>query len=930
MNPRFRAADSPSLLHAEPDRSVAYDCTVCGRSFSFLSSLSQHMRRHTGSRPYKCPYCPHRASQKGNLKVHIRTHKLSMLISPSLQEEEVGDNGNTKLGVNEGLEATPTKSISTYKGEMNGKTFGRSLKREKRRVMQWLRCRLCGHEAQREDQLLSHIEKVHITTDPEQCGSLAEAEGEDEGESIFTCELCSKSFSQASLLQVHRRKHCTPCHSCSVCGRSFSQVWFLKSHMRTHSKSRALAHGRPTTQYQLLTNGVSQDPETTTDPGSTCLYELCTECGHIFHSRESLKVHIQVHNLSRAGQKQCDQTPSENDHQSPAAKRSFMEYLFLQPVVNTEKGDNESSRLGYRVTELNPVCSVQAWQLATRGHLIKSVSGSEASTSADMLDQGAPWLLIPKGPERRQGRRNSMGGSGNSTAESPKLLSDTEYLPCSRVARRSSNIKPSECFECGKVFRNRRRLSVHIRTHRRDSRSSGGEADSGSPSPSSTSTCSTQRLGERAANSRAAKSTQQLATEEKLCTCSQCDYITTTSSDFLLHVHCMHPCSVAVLGNGCPSLSPHTIGDTTASFSRMKNDLLHRPASCPEILAAPTAQPACTAHPQAPIQSAHTPADMETAEARRAAQSGAEIQEQALDLCMCLDGGRASLTPSAVQGVLPCHQCCYCSYSTCWLEVLWMHQSIAHRISSSTVTPCWAPRKMSRRTKEGFLVGRRTGPPPALDGKECPPLAMVARSQRTSSPAANQNPTAQRSLHMSSQIAGQASPGEPNGVSRTQESEEKHRGISRAQAESHSGLGSVGVQVGLGSAKVLEKSSIVQASGFNIESIKPCKAGFPKNPCYIQSTNAPQEGTVDVALLSQKQDPKMPDASMDILSFLKQCNSHDPAALYHSWSSGKLQLPHRDFNSLSDEQVEIEPNREGIYIRSLEKISGNRATSAYT
>uniref|UniRef100_A0AAY5EDJ7 Zinc finger protein 516 n=1 Tax=Electrophorus electricus TaxID=8005 RepID=A0AAY5EDJ7_ELEEL len=732
MNPRFRAADSPSLLHAEPDRSVAYDCTVCGRSFSFLSSL--------------------------------------------------------------------------------------------------------------EDQLLSHIEKVHITTDPEQCGSLAEAEGEDEGESIFTCELCSKSFSQASLLQVHRRKHCTPCHSCSVCGRSFSQVWFLKSHMRTHSKSRALAHGRPTTQYQLLTNGVSQDPETTTDPGSTCLYELCTECGHIFHSRESLKVHIQVHNLSRAGQKQCDQTPSENDHQSPAAKRSFMEYLFLQPVVNTEKGDNESSRLGYRVTELNPVCSVQAWQLATRGHLIKSVSGSEASTSADMLDQGAPWLLIPKGPERRQGRRNSMGGSGNSTAESPKLLSDTEYLPCSRVARRSSNIKPSECFECGKVFRNRRRLSVHIRTHRRDSRSSGGEADSGSPSPSSTSTCKRRD-----------------------------EYVFQTFL-FIYWVFLIY---------------------TTASFSRMKNDLLHRPASCPEILAAPTAQPACTAHPQAPIQSAHTPADMETAEARRAAQSGAEIQEQALDLCMCLDGGRASLTPSAVQGVLPCHQCCYCSYSTCWLEVLWMHQSIAHRISSSTVTPCWAPRKMSRRTKEGFLVGRRTGPPPALDGKECPPLAMVARSQRTSSPAANQNPTAQRSLHMSSQIAGQASPGEPNGVSRTQESEEKHRGISRAQAESHSGLGSVGVQVGLGSAKVLEKSSIVQASGFNIESIKPCKAGFPKNPCYIQSTNAPQEGTVDVALLSQKQDPKMPDASMDILSFLKQCNSHDPAALYHSWSSGKLQLPHR-------------------------------------
>lgn len=31
------------------------------------------MRTHTGEKPYACPYCPHRATQKVNLKGHVIT-----------------------------------------------------------------------------------------------------------------------------------------------------------------------------------------------------------------------------------------------------------------------------------------------------------------------------------------------------------------------------------------------------------------------------------------------------------------------------------------------------------------------------------------------------------------------------------------------------------------------------------------------------------------------------------------------------------------------------------------------------------------------------------------------------------------------------------------------------------------------------------------
>ncbi|MPC10544.1 Zinc finger protein 516 [Portunus trituberculatus] len=33
--------------------------------------MKRHLMIHRGEKPFLCPYCPHRANQKGNLKYHI-------------------------------------------------------------------------------------------------------------------------------------------------------------------------------------------------------------------------------------------------------------------------------------------------------------------------------------------------------------------------------------------------------------------------------------------------------------------------------------------------------------------------------------------------------------------------------------------------------------------------------------------------------------------------------------------------------------------------------------------------------------------------------------------------------------------------------------------------------------------------------------------
>ncbi|KAK3868615.1 hypothetical protein Pcinc_026002 [Petrolisthes cinctipes] len=49
-------------------------CGYCGKSFVRSDVLVQHVRTHTGEKPYACPHCPYRASQRTHLRLHLRRH----------------------------------------------------------------------------------------------------------------------------------------------------------------------------------------------------------------------------------------------------------------------------------------------------------------------------------------------------------------------------------------------------------------------------------------------------------------------------------------------------------------------------------------------------------------------------------------------------------------------------------------------------------------------------------------------------------------------------------------------------------------------------------------------------------------------------------------------------------------------------------------
>ncbi|XP_075546713.1 uncharacterized protein LOC142579925 [Dermacentor variabilis] len=51
-----------------------FACNLCPQRFSQRSALKEHLRVHTGERSFQCPSCCQKFKQKVNLKQHLRVH----------------------------------------------------------------------------------------------------------------------------------------------------------------------------------------------------------------------------------------------------------------------------------------------------------------------------------------------------------------------------------------------------------------------------------------------------------------------------------------------------------------------------------------------------------------------------------------------------------------------------------------------------------------------------------------------------------------------------------------------------------------------------------------------------------------------------------------------------------------------------------------
>ncbi|XP_037950117.1 zinc finger protein 568 [Teleopsis dalmanni] len=195
-------------------RKQSNQCTICKKVFTMLSALKDHMRIHSGERPFVCHLCNKGFTQKANLNQHILRHSNAKnFICDVCSQAYV-----TKA------ELYSHKRIHTgdqpFKCEFCNVTFSTSstmeLHKRKHTGERPYPCSMCKMRFTRLNVLKNHL-RTHT------------------GEKPFKCKVCKKAFTQRGDCQIHQRTHTgEKVHECKTCGDKFTHLPTLRTHLKSH------------------------------------------------------------------------------------------------------------------------------------------------------------------------------------------------------------------------------------------------------------------------------------------------------------------------------------------------------------------------------------------------------------------------------------------------------------------------------------------------------------------------------------------------------------------------------------------------------------------------------------------------------------------------------------------------------------------------
>ncbi|XP_058563976.1 zinc finger protein 536 isoform X3 [Neofelis nebulosa] len=451
------------------------------------------------------------------------------------------------------------------------------------------KCTLCDFAASQEEELISHVEKAHITAESAQ--GQGPNGGSEQSANEFRCEVCGQVFSQAWFLKGHMRKHKDSFeHCCQICGRRFKEPWFLKNHMKVHLNKLSVKNKSPSDpEVPVPMGGMSQEAHA----NLYSRYLSCLQGGFVAPDKASLSEPSQLYGKGELPLKEREvlgkllSPISSVAHGVPEGdKHSLLGCLNLVPPLKSSC--IERLQAAAKAAEMDPVNSYQAWQLMARGmamehgflskeHQLQRNHEDTLASAGVMFDkEKREYVLVGADGSKQKmpadlvhstkvGNQRDLPNKLDPLEGSRDFLSHglNPALDYNLQGPGSMKEKPTECPDCGRVFRTYHQVVVHSRVHKRDRkgdedglhvglderRGSGSDQESQSVSRSTTPGSSnvTEESGAGGGLSQTGSAQEDSphpsspsSSGEKPYKCPHCDYAGTQSASLKYHLERHH------------------------------------------------------------------------------------------------------------------------------------------------------------------------------------------------------------------------------------------------------------------------------------------------------------------------------------------------------------------------------------------------------
>ncbi|XP_075057150.1 uncharacterized protein LOC142143315 isoform X1 [Mixophyes fleayi] len=318
-------------------------------------------------------------------------------------------------------------------------------------------------------------------------------------DSIFSCNVCKKTFPSRYRLRIHARVHTgEKPFLCRDCGKGFSRADYLKSHRRLHTeenpfkcpdcdksfpektilrKHLRIQHNKLDRRLKEVKRLLQQD---TICNLPTTRVHVCDVCEKSFSKSYNLKVHQRIHTGEKPYQcPKCDKCFSQNirlkihrtTHEEWA--HEAVRFKRAKPTVQPEKihkchvceksfSKSYSLKVHLRIhTGEKPYQCEECLKCFSKNNLLtvhkRIHSGERPYQCMECLKSFSVISHL------RVHKRTHTGERPYQCTECIKSFSD--YSSMVRHQRIHSGAKPYQCTVCEKSFREKSHLTVHKRTH---------------------------------------------------------------------------------------------------------------------------------------------------------------------------------------------------------------------------------------------------------------------------------------------------------------------------------------------------------------------------------------------------------------------------------------------------------------------------------